>query len=69
MTVLNSLLRKAQSEMKKLKKADSIYGLETVTITLDFTRPGRPAKFLPLTTLRVSRKTAQALEDNNRKKL
>ena len=47
--------------MKKLKKADAVYGLETVTITLDFTRPGRPAKFLPLTTLRVSRKTAEEL--------
>ena len=58
---MNSLLRKAQSEMKKLKKADAVYGLETVTITLDFTRPGRPAKFLPLTTLRVSRKTAEDL--------
>ena len=58
---MNSLLRKAQSEMRKLKKADSVYGLETVTITLDFTRPGRPAKFLPLTTLRVSRKTAEEL--------
>lgn len=65
---MNSLLRKAQSEMKKLKKTDAVYGLESVTITLDFTRPGRPAKFLPLTTLRVSRKTAQALQDSNRKK-
>ena len=58
---MNSLLRKAQSEMKKLKKADSVYGLETVTITLDFTRPGRSAKFLPLTTIRVNRKTAEEL--------
>ena len=65
---MNSLLRKAQSEMKKLRKFDSVHGLESVTIVLDFTRPGRPAKFLPLTTIRVSKKTAQVLEDTNRKK-
>lgn len=65
---MNTLLRRAQSEMKKLKRTDAVYGLETVTITLDFTRPGRSAKYLPLTTIRVSRKTAQALQDSNRKK-
>lgn len=65
---MNTLLRKAQSEMKKLKKADAVYGLESVTIVLDFSRPGKLAKFMPLTTIRVSKKTAQALEDNNRKR-
>lgn len=65
---MNSLLRKAQSEMKKLKRADAVYGLESVQIILDFSRPGKHAKFMPLTTIRVSKKTAQALEDSNRKK-
>lgn len=65
---MNTLLRKAQTEMKKLKRADAVYGLESVTIVLDFTRPGKLAKFMPLTTIRVSKKTAQALEDNNRKR-
>lgn len=54
--------------MKKLKRTDAVYGLETVTIVLDFTRPGKHAKLLPLTTIRVNRKTAQALQDSNRKK-
>lgn len=66
---MNTLLRKAQSEMKKLKRADAVYGLESVTIVLDFSRPGKLAKFMPLTTIRVSKKTAQALEDNNRKRI
>ncbi len=65
---MNSLLRKAQTEMKKLKRADAVYGLETIHIILDFSRPGKHAKFMPLTTIRVSKKTAQALEDSNRKK-
>lgn len=63
---MNTLLRKAQSEMKKLKRADAVYGLESVTIVLDFTRPGKLAKFMPLTTIRVSKKTA---EDLYRKKI
>lgn len=58
---MNSLLRKAQTEMKKLKRADAVYGLESVTIVLDFSRPGKLAKFMPLTTIRVSRKTAEDL--------
>lgn len=58
---MNSLLRKAQSEMKKLRKYDSVHGLESVQIILDFSRPGKCAKFIPLTTIRVSRKTAEDL--------
>lgn len=57
---MNSNLRQARQEMKKLKK-NPVYDSELVNVVLDFSRPGKEPKKMKLTVIRVSRQLAERI--------
>ena len=58
---MNSNLQKAQRELRKIQRVDNFYGLTTVDIILDFTRPGKETKYFKLSQIVIPKITASKL--------